>query len=166
MVSGWPQTNARLCKSAWPGHHYGGNCQKCCILLQKMHSFWESLRNGIEFFCWCYLLKGGRRSLSTEKANGEVLRLKKQILSFPASSLLYFPSDMGGRSWADFSLSCGGSGVEQSGCYTGSLQLLFQVDTGSFNLKRSQTPPDSQALHCASLGRLGKMIWCGVGYHM
>lgn len=31
----WLQTNARLCKSVWPGHHYRGNCQKCCVPLQK-----------------------------------------------------------------------------------------------------------------------------------
>lgn len=168
MVSGWLQANARFCKSVWPGQHYRGNCQKCCIPLQKVHSFWEGLRNGIEFSfsCWCCIWKGGWGSLSTEKAKGEVCPLKKQRPFFPASGLLCFPSEMRGRSWADFSLSCGSSGEEQSGCYIGSLELLFQVDTGFFGVKRSNPPPSSQALHRAALRRWGKMIWCGVGYHM
>lgn len=66
-----------------------------------------------------------------------IFPLKKPRLFFLVSGLLCFPSDMGERNQADSGLSCGSSGEEQGGCYVWSREVLFQVDKGLFDVKRS-----------------------------
>lgn len=127
--------------------------------VQKMHSFWESLRNGIESFCW-FILKGGWGSLGTQKAKSILSRSRL----FHSCWFALFPSWRGRKklSWFPSELS----GEEQSGCYTVSLKLFVQADIGFFGVKISQSPPGSQGLHCAALEGLGKRILCAVGHHM
>lgn len=129
--------------------------------LQKMHSFWEGLRNSIGSFCWCCILKGGWRGLGTQKTTSVLSRSRH---FFHNCWFALFSSWHGKKmlSWFPFELSS----EERSGRYSESLKLFVQVDIGFFDVKISQSPPGNQDLHRAALGRLGKVILCDVGLHM
>lgn len=156
----WLQTSAGLCISVWPITITEEIViDRVFFPSQKIRSFGEGLSYGIGSFCWCCILKGGWGGLGTQRQS-----LSSQEADFFFQLLVLFSFWHGRKmlSWFLFELST----EEQSWCYTESLKLFVQVDIGLFGVKISQSPPGSQGLHCAALGRLGKVILCDAGLHM
>lgn len=151
---GWLQTNAGLCTSVWPSHHYRGNRHRRCVFSFAKNAF---LLGRPEEWNWVILLRlRFERWGKFGASEGKVHPLKKQTF-FHSCWFVLFPSWHGRKklSWLPFELS----GEEQSRCYIESLKLFVQVDIGFFGVKVSQSPPGSQGLHCAALGRLERWFY-------